>query len=566
MKILTPITQKELKDVFVGKERIKIPLYQRRYSWEEKQIEDLWNDLMSLNPGNKHFFGTIVFMSRDHVAQEIDTLQVIDGQQRITTISILLCAIRDAFIKKNSDLKTRIKDIEHALWIIDRDDKKNGMRLVLGNLDKQSYDSLVMSNFDEITNQKIKNAYDFFYEKFNEMTETEIKEAHDKLMDNFIYVSVTATGHKEAYHLFEAMNNRGLPLSPTDLMKNYLLMTSSEEENIDEERIEKIWGDIIMNLDSIKGTRSDPVVLFFRQYFMSSKYLEINEKITENLLYEPTFVEAIKTEDTEKMLEHIRKQSELYNKMLSQRITNFGKNKDIEINKLLKDTKTISTTPFTLLLRAFEETEYDNLIKIIKMCNSLLIRRQSCGKSTAEHDSFFNHLAQNAFKNENPVEYIHKYLKSEGRFPDNNEFKKHFIERDFKWNDTTKYILSKIEESGLGCGSKEVSENRYKVHIEHILPLTFCDSLTKNWLKPNNISKEEHDTFRMKIGNLTLLERKPNISASNKTFKEKQKYYTEEKTDFKMTNQLLNYTHWGIVEIKKRSEELSKMAVGIWDF
>nr|WP_193493615.1 DUF262 domain-containing protein [Haloferax gibbonsii] len=95
MQIAEQIRPKDIGDLFNQNEKLRIPSYQRRYSWEEEHFEDLWSDLRDVGPDGSHFFGTIVFMAGTHVAQGTNEIDVVDGQQRITTVSILLCAIRD---------------------------------------------------------------------------------------------------------------------------------------------------------------------------------------------------------------------------------------------------------------------------------------------------------------------------------------------------------------------------------------------------------------------------------------------------------------------------------------
>lgn len=191
-----------------------------------------------------------------------------------------------------------MKTIEENLWIVNRDGERQGMRLILGNLDQDSYKSLVNSYTDEIGNKKIESAYEYFRDQLD--TECsgleEVKDLHDRILDQLIYVSITAKGHSEAYQLFETMNNRGLSLSPIDLMKNYLLMKASKQENTDEDRVENLWGEIIKNIESLSGLHNSGTT-FFRQYFMASALLGINEKITKNKLYNPTFIDTISETD-----------------------------------------------------------------------------------------------------------------------------------------------------------------------------------------------------------------------------------------------------------------------------
>jgi hypothetical protein len=565
MQITEQILPKEMGDLFDQNERLRIPSYQRRYSWEEEQFTDLWRDLDNIGPDGTHFFGTIVFMSGTHVAGGTNEIDIVDGQQRITTVSILLCAIRDHLRETydEDDIAQRVESIDENLWIVNRDGEKQGMRLNLGNLDRESYQSLVNGYINEIKNGKIKTAYEFFRDQLN--TECsgldDVKEIHDRILDQLIYVSITAKGHSEAYQLFETMNNRGLSLSPIDLMKNYLLMRAANRATADEDRVENLWGDIIKNLDSLSDV-NNPGVTFFRQYFMSSSILGIHEKITTKKLYDPTFIKTIdRADDIETLLEDIREKSSLFCKLLQQDIDQFSPSENSEVNRLLRDSQIVSITPFTFFLRAFSESEDVDLLKeIIQKSNALLIRRQICDRNTGPHDTIFNHLSQNAFESTDPLGYINGYLESEGRFPNDDQFKRHFTQEDFSRSDRTKYILSKIEEDHFGHGGKEVVQSRYQVHIEHILPTYPGKNLTRLWLEPFEISDDEHDDFKKKIGNLTLLEEDPNISASNRSLEKKQEYYSENTTDFKMTHELQDKERWGISEIEARSEDLAEIA------
>jgi uncharacterized protein with ParB-like and HNH nuclease domain len=569
MQIAEQIRPKQIGDLFGQQERLRIPSYQRRYSWKEEHFDDLWTDLNAIGSDGSHFFGTIVFMSGTHVAQGTNEIDIVDGQQRITTVSILLCAIRDHLRERYPDDETRrrIETIDKNLWIVDRDGEKQGMRLTLGNLDRDSYKSLVNGYTDEIDNQRIESAYEYFRDRLCTDCDSlaDVKDLHDRILDQLIYVSITAKGHSEAYQLFETMNNRGLSLSPIDLMKNYLLMKASRRTGEDEDRVEDLWGEIIENVDRL-SVINESGTTFFRQYFMGSRLLGIQQKITKSKLYEPTFTDSIdETDDIESLLQDVREKSVTYRKLLQQDIDRFSDSENSEINRLLRDARIVSITPFTLFLRAFSESDdVDLLKKIVRKSNALLVRRQICDRNTGPHDTIFNHLAQNAFESDNPLQYIDDYLQSEGRFPTDEQFIRHFTQEDFSRTDRTKYVLSKIEEEHYGHGGKAVVESRYQVHIEHILPEHPGKNLTRLWLEPFGISDDEHDDFKKKIGNLTLLEEDPNIRASNRSLDEKQAYYTPEATDFMMTHELTSRDQWGISDIEKRSGDLAEIAADVW--
>ncbi|MFB6200400.1 MAG: DUF262 domain-containing protein [Halorhabdus sp.] len=567
MEIADQINSQPMGSLFESNDQFIIPSYQRRYSWEDDQIDDLWKDLQKIESDEEdHFFGTVVFMARSsaHAATQYD---IVDGQQRITTVSVLLCAIRDYLDEQfpEEKVESRIENIDQSLWLVDRDDQRQGLRLKLGNLDEDSYADLIKGHPEEVENENIANAYDTFTQRIGSIGDLEdIKKLHDRILDQLIYVAITVEQHSDAYQLFEAMNNRGLSLSPIDLMKNYLLMQASKRE-VDEDRIEDLWGDVIENIDQLSGINS-PGITFFRQYFMASDQYGVNEKITTNKLYEPTFTETVeKVSDIETLMEDIRDKSNLYRKLIEQDIDLFDGTANHEIERLLKDAKIVSITPFTLFLRAFSETDDQSTLKqVIEKSNVLMLRRQICDRSTGPHDTMFNHLAQEMFETEDPLAYMDEYLESEDRIPSDGQFKQYFGRESFRRSDRTKYILSKIEEQHYGQGGKRVSQSRYEVHIEHILPERPGQNLSELWLEKFDISDDDHEEYKKRIGNLTLLESDPNIRASNRTLEKKQDYYTEEATDFKMTHELQGMERWDTESIRERSERLAEIAVDIW--
>ena len=531
-------------------------------------MKDLWHDLRNIDDKEQdHFFGTIVFMSNSE-AEAQTKFDIVDGQQRITTVSILLCAIRD-YLKENfpeDEIKNRTANIDKSLWIYNLDEERQGMRLTLGNLDQDSYKHLVDGHPDDIENEKISGAYEFFKIRLETVDDlNEIKRFHRNILKQLIYVSVTVEKHSDAYQLFEAMNNRGLSLSPIDLMKNYLLMQASKRSNTDDDRIENLWGDIIRNIDNISGVNS-PAVTFFRQYFMSSGQYGVNEKITANKLYEPTFTETVEaTDDIESLVKDIKNKSRQHRKLMEQDVDEFNRAQNIELNQLLRDAKTVSITPFTLFLRAFDETDDVKILKrIIKKSTALMLRRQICDRNTGPHDTMFNHLAQEMFERDDPLAYMDEYLSSEDRFPSDEQFERYFQRETFRKTDRTKYVLSKIEEEHFSSGGKKVADSRYQVHIEHILPERHSDGLVSLWLEEFGITEDEHEEYRKRIGNLTLLESDPNIKASNRTLEKKQEFYTEEETDFEMTHELTDKSKWDVDEIQNRSERLAGIAVDVW--
>jgi len=543
-----------------AKEFLLIPPYQRRYSWEESQWKDLWTDIMKLNPDKSHFFGSIVFMRTKYKSQSVQELEVVDGQQRITTICIFLCAIRDYFKNKGKEHEQTVDSMNKYLYVRDNDGNIINHKLKLGNLDNPNYKMVIMGKNEEINDEEYNNvneAYDFYYWQLEKLEPEKVKKIRDKILDNLIYVSIVVNEDIDVYRLFETMNNRGLSLSKVDLIKNYLFKMGLESEKLDQNETRDLWTKLVVNLDGIWDER------FFRQFLMSSKKFKITEKISTRTMFDAVKKIIEKGCSVEEFLKEVVKESTLYHKLYYSKIDVFDKNWNDLVNQSLKDLKVNSETPFTFLLSIFRNPfEPKVIVKIIELTNSLLVRGRITDKRTSVLDYIFQHLAQNIHSQNDPVEYVSNYYKKSKYYADNESFEDQFSDAYFSTNDKTKYILDTIEEKHYGKDGKKI-RNRYCVHIEHILPQQLFKRY-KNWLEYANMTKKEHEDFNSVIGNLTLLERKPNISASNNPFKEKKKNYSKDKTEMLMTQELLEFDKWGESEIQERSKKLAKIAVKVW--
>ena len=169
-------------------EKILVPEYQRRYSWKEKNWRDIWEDINDLKKEEDHFLGTLTFVGETAIQGRPNKFELVDGQQRVTTIFIILCALRDVYEnkkKKETDvenLDNKITALDNYLWLLDpMDNKKVDLKLELGNLDHDSYSKLVESNLDSFDDVLIKGAYDFFYNKLESSNDLQICEFHNKL-------------------------------------------------------------------------------------------------------------------------------------------------------------------------------------------------------------------------------------------------------------------------------------------------------------------------------------------------------------------------------------------------
>jgi uncharacterized protein with ParB-like and HNH nuclease domain len=198
-------------------ELFEIPAYQRRYSWKPQQVQSFYNDIISLGQNNEendiHLFGMIIL----HTPEGNDKIEVVDGQQRLTTLTFLLKAIGNAYSVMSENFEA--SEIERLIRIRNRNGEIAN-KLTLGNMDSSDYCAVMGNQMDNIYNQRIKYAISYFEEKVRGLDRLQLDSLRNKLLSNSVILRLNLSSINDAYKVFETFNNRGLPLSATDLIKN----------------------------------------------------------------------------------------------------------------------------------------------------------------------------------------------------------------------------------------------------------------------------------------------------------------------------------------------------------
>lgn len=520
----------------------QVPTYQRPYDWGTGQWGDLWDDIIDSELDGVHFIGSIVAIKEGAAVKGFNYLEIVDGQQRLTTLSILLCALRDCY--KEKGCQNSADSIQRTL-LESHTFKDESRKLFLGRVDDDSYESLVKGKL--LAKNNVTFAYEFFKEKIN--CNGNFDEVVEKFTNGVSLVLITAENAEDAFKLFETLNDRGLQLSAVDLIKNYILSSTAKKKPEELEAVIEIWDTIINNLEDIDKIR------FFRQFILS----HYPGKVTKQTLY-PIYKRQIeKTKDISNFVLDLCAAAEFYEQIHEQIFD------DQTLNEKLEDLINLkATTSFTLILRLLiEQWPINNILKIIPSIETFSLRRAICGWSTNEMETIYNQIANWEGGIPEP-EDICDYLKN--RTPEDNEFKAKFITRNFRQDTQTKYVLEQFEYFKVGTREKRIS-GRQNVHIEHIMPLTITTKTCRkryggDWIKYLGKGAEKHGEYVQKIGNLTLLAAELNVPASNNPFESKKSFY--EKSEIKITNELCKIKDWRIEEIQERSDQLAKTALKIW--
>jgi len=603
MKI-TP-TSLSISQLFSSKnEQFFIPAYQRRFSWVWKQLEELFDDIEILSENDNHLLGSIVCLTESHKAG-INTLELVDGQQRITSLSILFKAIRDRFAKL--DVVETEKEIESYQFCKGFDNKKIN-KLLLGDLDNPDYIQLMEGeDLENLINKNLAEAYNLFSDWLKDYNLSELNEFYFKLINNVHVIRLDVGHSRDAYKLFETINNRGLILSPTDIIKNFLLGHASV---IDEKTLKKVkdnWKDLIINLDELN---SDD---FFRQYMcgvlkrkvtkshlidnFKKYYLGVvkkSDKLPEYHLYydikpEKTEIESTDEDniieeldqngDTEPINENendiiikkisiiefskeIKKLSAIYGKMLKKQFANK------KINKHIFNLQRIKSFPaYTFLLSVFDRNlKDDDRIEILILIETFMLRRHICEFRTGELDDIFSKLV--GVDDDDIIDNIKRALKK--HLPSDEEFKRKFTHHNYKGNfNRAKYVLETLEYDLIDDQGEYELNSGNDVHLEHIIPQTINTKKSKkeygDWSKYlGDKDTQLHSEYVNRIGNLTLLAQQLNLKASNNPFTAKKKEY--KKSNIKLTQELAsNHSKFKRLDVNKRSDNFAVKAPKLWN-
>ncbi len=590
-------------------EQFFIPAYQRRYAWSEKQLGELFDDIRLLKETENHLLSTIVFLTDLHTPG-INSLEVVDGQQRLTTLSILFFALLKKYeIFDDEEYKTELKKL-----LVCKDARGNHQnKLLLGDLDNPDYENLLSGEVEKIKNRKILEAYDF-YLKHLPNTREELNLFFFKLKNNVYIIRLDVSLASDAYRLFESINNRGLRLSAADIIKNFLLGNASLVSENTLKKVRENWKDLIIHLDGIipdnffrqylagilgrKITVSKLIEEFKKYYFnkvsesdLLSEYSLFSEEenlheedeledksiksdnvevIEENILDENGDDEEIELENEIKLNEkldivtfskNLSEAAEVYSKIVKRKFEN------PKINKKLFNLSRIKSLPsYTFLLNLFQRNIPDNdLIQILNLIETFMLRWHICEYRTSQLDDIFPKLV--ALENSNIFALVRSNLTQE--VPKDSEFKEKILYYNFKGNgERAKYILEQIEYHLIGDQGEYSLNTGKELHLEHIIPQKIKTKRAKleygdwvSYLGTDSLIK--HKTYVNRLGNLTLLAEKLNIRVSNNPFLNKKREYR--KSNIQLTQDIVdNYSKFNFKQVEKRAKSLADIALKIW--
>ncbi|MCU7558428.1 DUF262 domain-containing protein [Macrococcus capreoli] len=535
-----------------------IPEYQRGYSWEESQLDDFWEDLTQMHNDHEldsHFLGQIVI----HSNREDKRKYIIDGQQRTSTVIILLDAFRTTFKSfNNQDAQYAVEDIT-SKYIGRYSNNTNELRLHLGKNDFEVFRNYIQSSEKKILNQKhlskseqrIIFASDYFKRKIFEYIDgisdvntkfISLKRLYESLIRKMLVMYVETDDINEAFIIFETLNARGKDLETSDLLKNHVFRIAGNK--IDE--IQSEWNNMIETIGKIEPTK------FIRHYWNSQ-----NKFIREKDLYKSLRKKVTSPEIANALVKELSILSEVYVALNNPKENIYFTNN--QLNEKIQEMNVLNAKSYFPIILSLVASDYDeeDILKVLKAIECLVVRNfVVAGKVANKYEKSFSKIAYEINDDEHKerlksVDEIILEIKKETI--SDEEFQYSFSQFSVKKTAVIRYILRAVN-NYYNSETRIINDNS-KVHIEHIMP----KSLSKGW----EISTDEHEEYLQKLGNLTLLGDEYNRNATNKTFEFKKEIYAN--SQIKITNDLINHQTWSINDIKKRQENLAKIALEIWN-
>lgn len=545
------------------RKRFVIPVYQRNYNWKREQCKKLFDDLIDVHRNEKksHFFGSIVSVNEDN-----KTFTIIDGQQRITTVSLIMIAminaVKNGEFQDEEDIKT-VNNIR-VDYIVADDNDVNKLRLRPYNDDKVAFSSLVFDTEDKYKQESnVTVNYKYFYDRIvnnRELKLDELSDAIEKLQ--IISIELKPEQGDDPQLIFESLNSTGLALEESDKIRNYILMGTPADEQ------EHLYRNYWYKIEKCAQNNLEDFIF---------NYLMIHTgKVKSNQIYK-AFKDFAKGKDNESILSSLLEYAEIYKKLITHDLDDTQAN---NIKERIDRLNITTPTPFLMsFYKLYVEKQWskEELRTVLSVIESYLLRRTICGYQTNALRSMFAGLHQRIMKliGTSDISYssvmIYLLKTMSTTFPNNEMFKQSFGEsaiynlRPY----IRSYILDRLERKNnaetINVFEKlqTVQKNKRRFSVEHIMPQT----LNAAWIDELGGELEKataiHDKWVHTIANLTVTAY--NSELSNSSFAKKKELVYNDST-LHLNEFVRNKDQWTETELKERRDILVNDALELWQY
>ena len=526
-----------------GAKQYVVPLFQRPYSWQKKQWQELLDDLNDLYENestNTHFIGSIVTMPtllkpENNVASYL----LIDGQQRLTTIFILLILLRD-IAKENGEILA--DKIQNTLLTNQYVNGLEHFKLLPTQQDRDAFLGLIENKEVAQKNSSIIDCYHFLKKGIRDL---ESEKLNQVIANRLSVVSIVLERDDNPYIVFESLNAKGRSLTQADLIRNYFFM------KIDLSQQDAIYNKYWLPMQESLG---ENLTEFMRHYLSSDGVI-----VKTNEVYLVLKNKVDRHKDALAELNRIKQFADFYAKIVNPEM----ENNTIVKQNLLRIKRLDFTVVYPFLLNGYFDFDSGKLsandfVDVLKILENFLIRRLVCNIPTHGLNKILPLLYHNALNQVSSFTEGLKICLQSQNYPKDGEFRKNLIESASYSGDKqvkTRLILETLENS-FNHKEKPSFEN---VSIEHIMPQT----ITNEWeLELGEAWQQDHDLYLNTLGNLTLTAY--NSELSNKSFSNKKERF--KKSNFSLNAYFDTVEKWDKIAIEQRADFLAEKVLGIWAY
>ena len=537
---------------FNGFKQTVVPLFQRPYTWREREWRTLWDDIVAFygretaDPRSTHFMGAIVTMPARSVPVGVIKFLLIDRQQRLTTIAILLCAIRDELKASDQVPKRRIQNF---YLTNDGFDGLDFWKLLPTQSDRLAFSSLVQNSGSSFPDSNFKKSYDFYRRRLKDLDDEgnplEPMRILEIIESRLMVVSINLSDNDDPYLIFESLNFKGAPLEQADLVRNYFLMrfAVAEQQGV----YDLLWLPM--------QTRLGPSLTEFMRHFLGSE----GEEVRKGDVY--AAIKRLVADSDPQTVRLLMSRMEELSTSYS-RIATLAPEPNETLRQFFPRFHRLDFgTAYPLLLALYEDYldgqfGIVEFVATLRILESYIVRRMVVGVPSNSLSGTFISLCKTKPVTDSPSSWLAAALTRESknrRWPTDTEFLERWLKGPIYGSRVCQVALERIEEH-FGHNEPATFTN---VSVEHVLPQT----LTPEWeqaLGDNAIAT--HSEWLHTIGNLTLTGYNPELS--NGEYSEKRKLFAL--SHFELNRFFRNSETWGASAIRQRAESLFETAKELW--
>ena len=556
----------QMSKVFLGGGDVQyvLPIFQREYAWEEEEWQTLLDDVIetyheSHNPHHEHFLGSLVVIEEDSKKTLFQSYTLVDGQQRLTSISLLLAALRDLI-----DAPAARRQIDRYLTNVDQNGELRYKILPTAKYDdREAFQKIIEGHSADGLRSRVGEAYDFFRERVGGLMADAMidpQQLFSCILSSMYIVFIELERTDKPYKIFESLNHKGKALTEADLVRNYIAMRLPPEKQ--QEVFHSCWSPIEDMLPERQLTARIPELTAFLRHYLALCNGELPREDEVYRTFRDRIEKRIRADDAEflRELERLHRFASFYNNMLRPE-----NESEPQVGRQLKRLRALeSTTAFPLLLYFYDEfssdaIDADEFVCALRAIENYFVRRFLAGEPTNYHNSMFTSLALEFSRREASAVALKAALGERNYPSDNRLFQRMAWNRLYSPSKSQRIVFVFETLNSLLDSDVKLTEQGT---VEHIMPQRigeeWRDELGHEW-------QDVHRELLHTIGNLTIVTQKWNSEKlSNKPFASKRERLGVHGLQLNSEYFGKHIRSWNGDAIRERTAHLHKQVIAAW--